>query len=143
MSKATDDFFEIVNPIFIENGFKFLKSKNLYIKKENDLKYHIFIKFDGRGGIVFFEWIDVIIYNNLNEIVKFETIRNIYFEGDITKLKVPVMYCKAALDLANDMNLRALGAMEYEEKYPRARIEKSALLFIELVKNEVFPIVNP
>ncbi len=142
MSQVTDDFFTFLIPVLKAEGFTFLKSKKTFVKKQNEFVFQIFFKFDGRGGLVFLNWIDIFIYDKQKQLIKMDTIRNTYFEGDILKIKISTLYSQKALDLANNMNLRALGQMDYCEKYPKVRIEKSAMLTIDLLHKEVLPFIN-
>ncbi len=142
MSQVTDDFFTFLIPVLEAEGFTLLKSKKTFVKKQNEFVFQIFLKFDGRGGLVFLNWIDIFIFDKQKQLIKMNSIRSHYFEGDIIKLKISTLYSQKALDLANNMNLRALGQMEYYEKYPKDRIEKSAMLTIALLQKEVLPIIN-
>jgi hypothetical protein len=139
MGQVTEDLFALIHPAFKAEGFSFLKSKKTFIKKSSDFTFTVFYKFDGRGGLVFLEWIELKILNNKKKLLRFETIRNIYFEGEVIKLKIPTLYSQKALQLANDMNLRGLGQMNYEEKYPQEKIVQAAKVILELSKTEIFP----
>jgi hypothetical protein len=139
MSQVTDDLFALILPAFEAEGFSLLKSKKTFIKKLNDYTFTVFFKLDGRGGLVFLDWIELKILNNKKEMLRFETIKNICFEEGVTKLKIPTLYSQKALELANAMNLRGLRQLNYEEKYPQKRIEHAAKIILALAKTEIFP----
>jgi hypothetical protein len=139
MSQVTEDLFALIHPSFEAEGFGFLKSKKTFIKKSGDFAFTVFFKFDGRGGLVFLDWIELKILNDKKQLLGFDTIKNIYFEADIIKMKIPTLYSKKALELANAMNLRGLGQMNYEEKYPEERLAQAAKIIVALAKTEIFP----
>jgi hypothetical protein len=139
MSQVTEDLFALIRPAFEAEGFDFLKSKKTFIKKSTGFTFTVFFKSDGRGGLVLLDWIELKVFNDKKELLRFETIRNFSCEGGATKMKIPTLYSQKALDLANAMNLKALGKMNYEEKYPEQRIADAAEKITLLAKNEVFP----
>jgi hypothetical protein len=54
-------------------------------------------------------------------------------------VKIPVMYSRATLDLANNMNFKVLAQMSQVEKYPPERILNSAKFVENLIVNEILP----
>jgi hypothetical protein len=57
----------------------------------------------------------------------------------LNEVKIPVMYSQALLDLANNMNFKAMSKMPQDDKYPPDRILNSAKFVEDLIVNQVFP----
>ena len=53
--------------------------------------------------------------------------------------RIPPMYSKELLDLANDMAFKKMSAMPFEQKYPMSRIEKSVVVVTQIILYEVVP----
>jgi hypothetical protein len=136
MSEIRHTFFEKMKMVFENDGYSFKKSKNSFEKKENGLLFSISFKFDGRGGLTMIDWIDYSIYHiEINKILKKIFGNQFYFptlgdKFDISKTSkkrgiefIPVMYSEKALELANNMNLKGLSALTFEEKYPQEKIQ--------------------
>jgi hypothetical protein len=151
MSEVKNDLMAILVPFFEKEGFKYRKSKNEFIKIENEISHKIAFQFDGRGGL---SMVNNIYYSiSVPEVQKaFKKITAYPYLIDILggsinywhnypdkKLTIPVMYSQEALDVANTMNMKALAAIPYEEKYPRARIENCAKKITELYAQIIIP----
>jgi hypothetical protein len=151
MSQAKTDLMEILIPIFEKGGFKFTKSKNEFTKIENEIAYQFSLGFDGRGGLTMVNNIDMLIKvvdveKAIKKITKYPhflpaiyggTIR--YWEDMSKPLTIPTMHSQKALDVANTMNMKALAAIPYEEKYPKIRIENCAKKITELYFERIIP----
>ena len=150
MSKIRDELFGILSLYFSEKGFSFVKSKNQYKKVVDGIEYQFDFKIDGRGGLSVIDWINysvsiVEIKKILKKILKL-TYDYPYLQGRIESwvekdrpLRIPTMYSKSALDLANVMNLKELGKMDFYEKYPKERIKNCALRIIKIYKEIIEP----
>jgi hypothetical protein len=57
-------------------------------------------------------------------------------------VKIPVMYSQKTLDLANNMNFKALSQMPQDEKYPPERILNSVNFVEDLIIKRVLPFIN-
>jgi hypothetical protein len=55
---------------------------------------------------------------------------------------IAVMYSKQALEVANDMNLRKLSTIHYEEKYPRIKIKNGVNKVLEMYKTTITDFFN-
>jgi hypothetical protein len=148
MSQVKNDFFALLSPHLESDGYKYLKAQNAFRKDVEDISYKISIKFDGRGGLVMIDWIDFTITgikdkkkpNGVNDNL-FLTNQIHYYQGSNIPF-IPVMYSKQALDVANDMNLRKLAAIPYEEKYPRVKIENCVHKVLELYRTTITDFFN-
>jgi hypothetical protein len=147
MSEVKDRFYEILAPKIIGLGFEYKKSKTSFVKIENGLEYQINFRWDGRGGTTMMDAIEVQINDiAIQHAIKKRTKRNglPHFFLDwgycsANTVKIPVMYSQATLNLANNMNFKALSLMPQDEKYPPARILNSANFVENLIVNQVLP----
>jgi hypothetical protein len=147
MSEAKDKFYEILVPKIEAIGFQYKKSKSAFFRVEKELEYQIKFHWDGRGGTSILDslWVTV---NNL-AIQKAEKILtgggnlDAVFTGygysATQTVKIPVMYSRKTLDLANSMNFKELAKLSFEEKYPADRILASANFVDDLIKTQVLP----
>jgi hypothetical protein len=147
MSEVKDKFYEILVPKITVYGFEFKKSKTSFVKVENGLEYQINFDWDGRGGVTMMDSVDVSVNDlAIQQAIKKRTKRNglpHVMSGwgyrSANSVKIPVMYSRAALDLANNMNFRGLSQMLQDDKYPPERILNSAKFVEDLILNQVFP----
>jgi hypothetical protein len=58
---------------------------------------------------------------------------------DAGKLIIPVMYSYVVINLANNMNFRALAKISFEEKYPIIRIQNCINRVETLLNDNAFP----
>jgi hypothetical protein len=148
MSQVKDDFFALLSPNLEQDGFKYLKAQNAFRKDAGDISYKISFKFDGRGGLVMIDWIDYTILgikdkkkpNGVNDNL-FLTNQIHFYQGSNIPF-IPVMYSKQALEAANEMNLRKLAAIPYEEKYPRIKIENCVNKVLEMYRTTITDFFN-
>jgi hypothetical protein len=148
MSQVKEDFFALLSPHLEQDGFKYLKAQNAFRKDMDDISYKISFKFDGRGGLVMIDWIDYTISgikdkkkpNGVNDDL-FLTNQIHCYQGSNIPF-IPVMYSKQALEVANEMNLRKLGAIPYEEKYTRVKIENCVNEVLEMYKTTITDFFN-
>jgi hypothetical protein len=147
MSEVKDKFYEILVPKIEVHGFDYKKSKTAFVKIENGLEYHITFRWDGRGGTTMMDAVEVSISDlAINEAIKKRTKRNgLRHVGSgwgycaANNVKIPVMYSRALLDFANNMNFKAMSKMPQDDKYPPDRILNSAKFVEDLIVNQVFP----
>jgi hypothetical protein len=149
MSEVKDKFYEILVPKIEAIGFQFKKSKTSFVKVENGLEYLINFHWDGRGGTTMLDLVeleinDIDIQKELKKRTKRNGLPHVYtafgYIGYQTNIvKIPVMYSKKTLDLANNMNFRALSQMPQDEKYPPERILNSANFVENLILTRVMP----
>ncbi len=150
MSEAKDRFYEILAPKIVAHGFEFKKSKTIFIKIENGLEYEIGFRWDGRGGTTMMDAVEIKINDiAIQQAIKKRTKRYglpHIFAGwgycSTFPAKIPTMYSQATLDLANNMNFKALSKMLQDDKYPPIRIANSAQFVEDLILNQVFPFFN-
>jgi hypothetical protein len=148
MSEVKDKFYEILVPKIVVHGFEFKKSKTSFVKIENGLEYLINFRWDGRGGVTMLDTVeleinDLEIQKALKKRTKRHGLPHVFtgfgYRGFHALLvKIPVMYSQKTLDLANNMNFRALSQMPQDEKYPPARILNSANFVENLIVTRVF-----
>jgi hypothetical protein len=149
MSEVREKFYNLFTPKMEAKGFTFKKSVGKFIKIQGDLQYNIHFKWDGRGGVSIIDGIDYYVTEPAN--VKSSKrpfdehdfdrypIKTIPLIDENGKLIIPIMYTKAVLDLANNMNFRALAKIPFEEKYPIVRIQNCANRVETLLNENVFP----
>ena len=63
MSEIKDTFYELLRPSLEAKGFEFKKSKEQFIKIENDVHHRLQFRWDGRGGASHLDEIIAIIYS--------------------------------------------------------------------------------
>jgi hypothetical protein len=56
MGQAKDQFFQKLEAKFATEGFVYKKSKNAFVKVENDVEFSFTIALDGRGGLTSLLW---------------------------------------------------------------------------------------
>lgn len=147
MSEVKDKFYEILVPKIEIYGFEYKKSKTAFAKIENGLEYQINFRWDGRGGTTMMDAVEVYVSDvAIQQAIKKRTKRNglphvMSGWGYIAanNVKIPVMYSRAALDLANNMNFKGLSQMPQDDKYPPERILNSTKFVEDLIVNHVFP----
>jgi hypothetical protein len=147
MSEVKDKFYDILVPKIEAIGFQYKKSKSAFFKVYNELEYQIKFHWDGRGGTSMLDslWVTV---NNLavqkaeKKLVGGGNLDAVFmgFGYSSTQIvKIPVMYSRKTLDLANSMNFKELAKLSFEEKYPADRILASANFVEDLIKAQVLP----
>jgi hypothetical protein len=150
MSEVKTDLMAILVPFFEKEGFKYGKSKNEFTKVENEISYQFLLRFDGRGGLSMVTAIEMFakvtdVEKAMKKIMNYPHPIGIVYGGiryweDMDKpLTIPTMHSQKALDIANTMNMKALAAIPYEEKYPKARIENCAKKITELYSQRILP----
>jgi hypothetical protein len=147
MSEVKDKFYDILVPKIVAYSFEFNKSKTSFVKIENGLEYQINFRWDGRGGTTMMDAVEVYVSDvAIQQAIKKRTKRSglphvMSGWGYIAanNVKIPVMYSRAALDLANNMNFRGLSQMPQDDKYPPERVLNSAKFVEDLIVNQVFP----
>jgi hypothetical protein len=153
MSNVKNDFFNLVSPVFFNEGYKFLKSQNAFVKIVDQLAFRVAFKFDGRGGLSEIDWIDYSIsVSDIEKILKatfkFSSSSSPCLEEQFnisrTSVKrnipfIPFMYSQIVLDAANAMDLNKLSQMSYEEKYPPERIQNCANWVVGFFRGTIIP----
>ena len=147
MSEVKDKFYEILVPKIEVLGFEFKKSKTSFVKIENGLEYQINFRWYGRGGTTMMDSVDIsitdlVIQQAIKKRTKTKGIPHVttgYGYIAPNNVKIPVMYSRAALDLANNMNFRGLSQMPQDDKYPPDRILNSANFVEDLILKQVIP----
>jgi hypothetical protein len=149
MSAAKDKFYEILVPKIEDLGFQFKSSKFAFVKIENGLEYSINFRWDGRGGTTMLDMIelqvsDLEIQKDLKKRTKNNGYSHVFTAFGYTcspenRVNIPVMYSRKTLDLANNMNFRALSQMPQDEKYPPERILNSATFVENLILTRAIP----
>jgi hypothetical protein len=149
MSRAKDIFYELLTPEIEPLGFSFKKSATKYIKSDNILDYEIYFSWDGRGGLTFLNYVSGMVSmpwirksSKLllgTELDLWYRIPNSFCTYDE---RIPPMYSKELLDLANSMSFKKMASMPFEEKYPLERIKKSVLACKNIIINEIIPFHN-
>ena len=146
MSQAKNVFFELLTPAIEELGYKFKKGKSNFVKSIGDLDYQINFNWDGRGGTTYLNYTsgDITmpcIKKASKQFLAHEL--DIWFhyrsEFGICDKRIPPMYSKELLDLANDMSFKKMSVMPFEKKYPMVRIENSARIVKDIIINEIIP----
>jgi hypothetical protein len=109
----------------------------------------VHLKWDGRGGVSIIDAIVFWIENDAVEKVfrQLMTFKNhqghrceaIGLVDKNGQLQIPTMYTKAILDLANNMNFKALAALPFEEKYPIERINNCVATVEKYFINAISP----
>ena len=133
MSPATEKLLTELLPFFAEKGYKFQKSKHSFIKIRDGFAFKVQLKFDGRGGLTMVDWVHATVSNVEFDKICAKTIgltfaiylkKINFYKGDRynDSLQIPMIYSKKALEIANEMNLRKLGQLTFDEKYPTERI---------------------
>jgi hypothetical protein len=153
MSEVRDKFYELFVPKMEAKGFAFKKSTSNFIKIEGDLQHTIHFKWDGRGGVSIIDGIDYFVSKPTigksskrpfdNHDFDRYPIKTIPLIDENGKLIIPVMYTQAVLDLANNMNFRALAKIPFEEKYPIVRIQNCVNRVETLLNDNAFPFFYP
>jgi hypothetical protein len=147
MSEAKDKFYEILVPKIVAYGFEYKNSKTMFMKIENGLEYQINFHWDGRGGTTMMDAVGACINDTaIQQAIKKRTKQNVLphvMSGwgycAANSAKIPVMYSRALLDFANNMNFKAMSRMSQDDKYPPDRILNSAKFVEDLIVNQVFP----
>ncbi len=150
MSEVKEKFYEILVPKIVLHGFEYKKSKTVFVKIENGLDYQINFHWDGRGGTTMIDAVsaqvnDLAIQQAIKKRTKSNGLPHVmsgwgYCAANI--VKIPVMYSRAALDLANNMNFKGLSQMLQDDKYPPDRIIHSANFVEDLIIHQVLPFFN-
>jgi hypothetical protein len=141
MSLVRDKFFELLTPKLQELGYEYSKSKFSYKMTIKDQDYIIDFSWDGRGGTSIIRSIEgKVSYATLRKIDK---AMDIWSDGLIWQIncgnfdsRIPVMYSKELLDLANDMAFKKMSEMPFEKKYPIELIEKCVDTVYEIITTE-------
>jgi hypothetical protein len=151
MSEAKNKFYQHLVPRVTALGFSFKKSKNSFERIVNDIQQVVVLRWDGRGGTTVLDLLEIHIKSiSINKAVKeynpvFAGMPHCYdafgYIGP-NYVKIPVMYSKKTLDLANDMNLATLAKLPFEEKYPSKSIQASADFVFNLFTEKTIPSLN-
>jgi hypothetical protein len=147
MSEAKNKFYEILVPKIEAFGFEYKKSKTTFTKIENGIEYQISFHWDGRGGTTMMNAIgasviDIAIQQTMTKRKKepgFPHVVSNWGYCATNSGQIPVMYSRALLELANNMNFKAMSKMPQDDKYPPERILNSAKFVEDLIVNQVFP----
>jgi hypothetical protein len=149
MSEVREKFYELFVPKMEAKGFAFKKSAGKFIKAQGILQYTIHFKWDGRGGVSIIDGIDYFVSEPVigksskrpfdNHDFDRYPIKTIPLIDENGKLIIPVMYTQTVLDLANNMNFRALAKIPFEEKYPIVRIQNCVNKVETLLNDNAFP----
>lgn len=137
-------------PFMEGEGYRFSKSSTSFSRRAGELEYRIRLRFDGRGGLSLLTDIEMDVcvpkYNRLikqlvgsisNSMIS-ESLNYWTFDHEI----VPVPYGQEALNLANNMDLKALAELPFDEKYPAQRIVNTAEATKQLIEEFVPPFFN-
>jgi hypothetical protein len=130
MSQAKDIFFQKLQPRFEAIGFTLKKSRNAFVKVENNIESVFAVAFDGRGGLssllqtrMTIECLDLRKairkcsgYKN-SETLSINGGTNSVYNYYDTVLCNPKMYSLTPVEL---------GKLSFEEKYPAAQIDRVA-----------------
>jgi hypothetical protein len=146
MSQARDIFFDLLSPDMVKLGYAFKKSKYKFVKTEGDLELEIVFNWDGRGGVTLLN--TVLGYVSMPYIKK-SSKQFLAYELDLWYIspskactydkRIPPMYSKALLDLANNMAFKQMSLMPFEEKYPAVRIQNTVNAVKTIIQNEILP----
>ena len=150
MSEVKIHLMAILVPFFEKEGYKFSKSKNEFIKIENEIVYQFCLRFDSRGGLSMVTAIEMFVKvadveKAMKKIMNYPHQIGIIHDGiryweDMSKpLTIPTMHSQKGIDVANTMNMKALAAIPYEEKYPKIRIENCAKKITQLYAERIIP----
>jgi hypothetical protein len=150
MSEVKDTYYQLLTPRMEQHGFQFKKSKSCYTKVQNDLEYIIHFKWDGRGGLTLIDhiWLTIDSLPIEKAVKKTMNWGNLgHFSSGVIGCTlaphiIPVMYSRAALDIANEMNLRKLGQLPYDQKYPSDRILNCVNKSEAYILKELMPSVH-
>jgi hypothetical protein len=145
MSEVKDKFYEILVPKIEAIGFQYKKSKSAFLKLENELEYQINFRWDGRGGTSMLDTVSVTVNNLMVQKMEKKLTgsgsSNAVYSGygycTTHAVKIPVMYSRKALDIANTMNFKELAKLTFDEKYPPQHILASANFVENLIKTQV------
>ncbi len=149
MSEIRDRFFELLSPTIEAEDFEFKKSKGCFVKTIGDLHHEISFRWDGRGGLVHLESIDL----KINSISIEKAVKKLTFNGGLPQCWVsynpfglpqqfPNMYGQAALLLFSDVNLKGLSKLTFEEKYPLEKIENGVKCIVDIFQNRLSVTLN-
>jgi hypothetical protein len=131
MSEVKDKFYELFAPKLLAEGFTFKKSAGKFVRQENGLDFVIQFRWDGRGGTSIIHAIEyALVEPKIEKDILNLTgskglgshLWGIFYFMENNKMVIPVMYSQKTLDLANDMNFKALAQIPFEEKYPLPNI---------------------
>jgi hypothetical protein len=128
MSQAKDIFFQKLQPRFEAIGYTLKKSRNAFVKVENNIEYVFAVAFDGRGGLssllqtrMTIECLDLRKavrqaggYKN-SETLSINGGTNSVYNYLDTVLCNPKMYSLTPVEL---------GKLSFEEKYPATQIKR-------------------
>lgn len=153
MSNVKNDFFNLVSPVFFNEGYKFLKSQDAFVKIVDQLTFRVVFKFEGSGGLSAIDWIDYsIAVTDIEKILKatfkfsssFIPCLEEQFNISKTSVKrnipfIPFMYSQVALDAANAMDLKKLSQLSYEVKYPTEKIQSCSNWVVDFFRGTIVP----
>lgn len=146
MSQASELFYEYLIPQVESQGYVFKKSKKCFEKQYEELLYSILFSWDGRGGLTFLNGVNgtvslPYVHKASKKILAYALDASmgqdkVYCTFD---RRIPPMYSKQLLDLANKSDLKGMAQMAFEDKYPIERIEKSASIVLNQILTEIIP----
>ena len=164
-----------LKPTLENKGYVFKKSKEQFIKIENEIHFMIKFRWDGRGGASHLDEISVIIYSNsvakaYSDITSLKTeghnwhlftsessIYSVNTEpnkppvkegeiGDLSHIKmyyqIPPMLSPEAQQFFNDMNLRGMKTLTFEEKYPLEKIKNCVAKVENLLEKKLLNFID-
>lgn len=149
MSLAKDKFFELLVPHIEALGYTFKKSKGSFEKVRGDLNYDILFSWDGRGGTTYLN--NVMGKVHIPAIAKaIKKLIAIQYEAYVwqgkkmskSEFKIPQMYTRQLIELANMMRFKEMAAMPFEEKYPIENIKKTVEVVHQQIIQEIIPFHN-
>jgi hypothetical protein len=140
-------FYELLVPKIVAYDFGYKSSKNMFVKRANNIEYKINFHWDGRGGTTMCDTIgmtitELEIEKSLKLRTKSGTMGHVFTSYGYCAYqfaKIPTMYSRATLVPANNMNFKALAQLPLEEKYPIANIQNSAQFVENLIITEILP----
>lgn len=142
MSQAKDILFSILTPKVEAFGYRFVKAKNGYSKRENDIWYKITSSWDGRGGIscinhfsgeVSLAYVEKITKSMFDIPYNFRILEPSFFYFDEN---IPQMFSKKMLETSS---LKTMSKIPFDEKYPMARIKNTADYIERKILQEIIP----
>jgi hypothetical protein len=147
MSQASDIFYDLLKPEIVNLGFQYKKGKkNAFEKKVDELTLSIYFSWDGRGGTTFLNFVSgcISVPYVKKASAKFTSLE---YSADIwptsnlcpVDLKIPQMYSKELIQLANNMAFKKMSALPFEEKYPMVKITNTVAFAKKQIVENIIP----
>lgn len=144
MSEVRKIFFELLNKSIENEGYLLKKTKGVFEKKNNNLLYSILFSWDGRGGTSYLNAVNGIISvpqiaTITQKLLAYKLDASVYQPPVVNraKYKITQMYSPELIQLANNMNFKAMAAMPFEKKYPMENIQKTVNTTTKFIKEEI------